>query len=89
MKLITLQSKDGEKIGGTYAFHDLNASIAHKFSERDRISLKFYYGLDRLRLSRSTPDTFDYATVDGSGTDEHEKLGRAIRRSRGPRRGQG
>ena len=62
-------SKDGEKIGGTYAFHDLNASIAHKFSERDRISLKFYYGRDRLRLSRSTPDTFDYATVDGSGTD--------------------
>ena len=60
---------DGEKIGGTYAFHDLNASIAHKFSDKDKLSLKFYYGRDRLKLSQTKPETFNYIVVDDERTE--------------------
>lgn len=56
------QDNDGETIGGTYAFHDLNASVTHLFSDRDRLSLKMYYGRDRLKLSMITPDSEVYRT---------------------------
>ena len=62
-------NKDGEKIGGTYAFHDLNASVAHKFSDKDKLSLKFYYGRDRLKLSQTKPETFNYIVVDDERTE--------------------
>ena len=62
-------NKDGEKIGGTYAFHDLNASVAHKFSDKDKLSLKFYYGRDRLKLSQTKPETFNYIVVDDKRTE--------------------
>lgn len=60
---------DGEKIGGTYAFHDLNASVAHKFSDKDKLSLKFYYGRDRLKLSQTKSETFNYIVVDDERTE--------------------
>ena len=60
---------DGEKIGGTYAFHDLNASVAHKFSDKDKLSLKFYYGRDRLKLSQTKPETFNYIVVGDERTE--------------------
>ena len=62
-------NKDGEKIGGTYAFHDLNASVAHKFSDKDKLSLKFYYGRDRLKLSQTKPETFNYIVVGDERTE--------------------
>lgn len=62
-------NKDGEKIGGTYAFHDLNASVAHKFSDKDKLSLKFYYGRDRLKLSQKKPETFNYIVVGDERTE--------------------
>lgn len=57
---------DGERIGGTYAFHDFNASVTHKFSDTDNISLKFYYGRDRLKLSQTIPETFSFPSADDS-----------------------
>ena len=61
------KNKDGEVIGGNYAFHDLNASITHKFSDRDKVSLKIYYGRDRLKLNQAIPEEVTY-TVDNQGT---------------------
>ena len=61
------KNKDGEVIGGNYAFHDLNASITHKFSDRDKVSLKIYYGRDRLKLNQAIPEEVTY-TVDNLGT---------------------
>ena len=61
------KNKDGEVIGGNYAFHDLNASITHKFSDRDKVSLKMYYGRDRLKLNQAIPEEVTY-TVDNQGT---------------------
>lgn len=61
------KNKDGEVIGGNYAFHDLNASITHKFSDRDKVSLKMYYGRDRLKLNQAIPEEVTY-TVDNLGT---------------------
>ena len=63
------KNKDGEVIGGNYAFHDLNASITHKFSDRDKVSLKMYYGRDRLRLNQAIPEEVTY-TVDNQGTQK-------------------
>lgn len=59
-----LNSRDdsGETIEGSYAFHDLNASITHRFSDRDRLSLRMYYGRDRLRLGMTTPESVSYRT---------------------------
>lgn len=62
-------NKDGEKIGGTYAFHDMNASVAHMFSDKDKLSLKFYYGRDRLKLSQTKPETFNYIVVGDERTE--------------------
>lgn len=61
------KNKDGEVIGGNYAFHDLNASITHKFRDRDKVSLKMYYGRDRLKLNQAIPEEVTY-TVDNQGT---------------------
>ena len=61
------KNKDGEVIGGNYAFHDLNASITHKFSDHDKVSLKMYYGRDRLKLNQAIPEEVTY-TVDNQGT---------------------
>ena len=63
------KNKDGEVIGGNYAFHDLNASITHKFSDRDKVSLKMYYGRDRLKLNQAIPEEVTY-TVDNQGTQK-------------------
>lgn len=63
------KNKDGEVIGGNYAFHDLNASITHKFSDRDKVSLKMYYGRDRLKLNQAIPEEVTY-TVDNLGTQK-------------------
>lgn len=67
---INKKSKGEETIGGTYAFGDLNASLTHKFSDKDKLSGKFYYGRDRLRLSREVPETASFrGVVDGRPVD--------------------
>ena len=73
IKYVNRTNKDGETIGGTYAFYDINASVTHRFSEDNILSLKFYNGRDRLKLkldtekSESYYDGDEYKTV--SGTD--------------------
>lgn len=62
---VNKNNKDGETVGGQYAFHDLNASITHRFSDRSRISLRAYWGQDRLKLKQHTPESFTYNTGEG------------------------
>lgn len=73
IKYVNKNNEDGETIGGTYAFYDMNASVTHKFSDDNILSLKFYHGRDRLKLkmdkekSESYYDGKEHKTV--SGTD--------------------
>ena len=39
---------DGEKINVGYWFYDFNAKINHKFSDKDRLYVSFYRGVDKL-----------------------------------------
>ena len=67
------RNKNGETIGGTYAFYDMNASVTHKFSDDNILSLKFYHGRDHLKLKLDTQPSAtgytdgEYQTL--SGTD--------------------
>lgn len=71
------KNEDGEIIGGNYVFYDLNASLTHRFSAKDKLSLKMYYGRDRLGLSETYPETEEAIVGNGisitaSGEDELE-----------------
>ncbi|WP_374048118.1 TonB-dependent receptor domain-containing protein [uncultured Parabacteroides sp.] len=57
--------KDGSKVRGRYAFHDLNLKINHRFSDRSRMYLSLYNGNDVLKGGGS-----DFSTSD----DEKEKF---------------
>lgn len=55
--------KDGSKVRGRYAFHDLNLKINHSFNDRSRLYLSVYNGNDVLKgggSEFSTPDEEDY-----------------------------
>ena len=73
ISIVNRRNKDGETIGGTYSFYDMNASLTHKFSEDNILSLRFYHGRDHLKLkldtqqSESVYEDGEYITV--SGTD--------------------
>jgi len=68
------RNTEGESIGGTYAFYDINASVTHKFSEDNLLSLKTYHGRDHLKLQWDMTESWDIGIPDGeisniSGTD--------------------
>ena len=73
ISIVNRRNKDGETIGGTYSFYDMNASLTHKFSEDNILSLRFYHGRDHLKMkldtqqSESVYEDGEYITV--SGTD--------------------
>ena len=71
--IVNRKNKDGETVGGTYAFYDINASVTHKFSNDNILSLKFYHGRDHLKLKLDTPQTGSSGeggdAVTASGTD--------------------
>lgn len=48
---------------GGYYFYDLNLKVNHKFSDKDKLFLSFYKGLDNF--SFSTGSTFGETTYDG------------------------
>lgn len=41
--------KDGNRVNGRYAFHDLNVKLNHHFNERSRMYLSIYNGNDVLK----------------------------------------
>ncbi|HAH23331.1 MAG TPA: TonB-dependent receptor [Prolixibacteraceae bacterium] len=66
--LITKNS-NGQDVGGYY-FYDLNAKITHKFSDRSRIYLSAYNGLDKAYARHDSKDTWN-----GQTTQNKEDLG--------------
>lgn len=44
------QSKKDDRFTGRYAFHDINAKITHRFSDRSKAYLSFYSGNDVLKI---------------------------------------
>ena len=61
-------SSDEAINSSTIYFYDLNAKISHKFSNRDKIALNFYYGKD---VFGAEPGSFDYGNAAGSLTWSH------------------
>lgn len=49
MAIINHKKKDGNTLKVRYAFHDLNARIDHRFSEKSRMYLSLYNGNDVLK----------------------------------------
>lgn len=47
--IINKKNKSGDKFNFRYAFHDINAKINHKFSDRSRLYLSLYSGEDVLK----------------------------------------
>lgn len=74
ISLVNKNMEDGETVGGTYAFYDMNASVTHKFSEGNILSLKFYHGRDHLKLQLDTEQSTQYYDSGehktASGTDK-------------------
>ena len=54
ISMVNKGTTKGETIGGTYSFYDLNASVTHRFSRDNILSLKFYHGRDHLKLKLDT-----------------------------------
>lgn len=55
--------KDGSKVRGRYAFHDLNIKVNHRFNDRSRMYLSVYNGNDVLKgggTEFSTDDSDQY-----------------------------
>lgn len=67
--LVNRGDTEGEKIGGTYSFYDMNASVTHRFSDASILSLKLYHGRDRLKLLLDTEKTSGQDYGGGTGTD--------------------
>lgn len=59
--LINKTSK-GKDAGGYY-FYDLNAKLTHKFSDRSRIYLSAYNGLDKAYAHHNSKDTWNGETM--------------------------
>lgn len=49
-----------------YAFYDINAKLAHRFSDRDRLYLAFYHGRDYFRFSDEDKGYGTVKTEEGS-----------------------
>ena len=60
-----------EKVGGGYNFYDLNAKITHRFDGGDRLSLSFYCGDDKAKISMEDSYTGNIIswTPDGTQVD--------------------
>lgn len=73
ISIVNRNNRKGETVGGTYSFYDLNASVTHRFSDDNILSLKFYHGRDHLKLKLDTEKSVTYAedgeTMTAYGTD--------------------
>lgn len=56
-----------------YAFYDVNAKVAHRFSDRDRLFLSFYHGRDYFRYKDSDKGTATISSGDGSSYKEYSE----------------
>ncbi len=64
---LKLSSDEALRKSSVY-FYDLNAKVTHRFSERDKLALNFYYGDDTFGAE---PGNFDYGNAAASLTWSH------------------
>ncbi len=57
---------DGEKINVGYWFYDFNAKVNHKFSDKDRLYVSFYRGIDKFWVW----DNYEYNDGDSKSKDK-------------------
>ena len=75
VKWANRKNSEGETIGGTYAFYDLNASVTHKFSDDNILSLRLYHGRDHLKLELDThPSSVSDEDAETASADMTENL---------------
>ncbi len=67
--VMSLIKIDGEKINFGYWFYDLNAKVNHKFSDKDRLYVSFYRGVDKLWMR----DKYEYKDSDYDKSKNDEK----------------
>jgi hypothetical protein len=61
--IIALINKNNDgKIGLSYYFSDFNAKITHRFSDRSKLKLSFYSGLDNL-YTKDKDNDYDYPSL--------------------------
>lgn len=60
----------GEKVSGGYSFWDLNFGITHKLNDTDILRLRFFNGMDRLKLGFKEPRNRTVDDIVHSGYDD-------------------
>ena len=68
--------KNGERINVRYAFHDLNARIDHRFSDRSRMYLSLYNGNDVLKVGSEDFAYSEYTSEYRNTIDAYMLAGR-------------
>ena len=63
--IFALLKIDGEKTNFGYWFYDFNVKVNHKFSDKDRLYVSFYRGVDKFWLK----DKYEYKDSDGKSND--------------------
>ncbi len=56
-------SSQEDKINMRYAFHDINAKITHRFSDRSRADISLYSGNDILKMNYNQSDRYGMAYI--------------------------
>ncbi|MBQ5541127.1 MAG: TonB-dependent receptor [Bacteroidales bacterium] len=63
--IMSIMKIDGEKINGGYWFYDFNAKVNHKFSDKDRLYVSFYRGVDKFWIR----DKYEWNDTEDKSTD--------------------
>ena len=70
--------KNGERINVRYAFHDLNARIDHRFSDRSRMYLSLYNGNDVLKVGSEDFAYSEYTSEYRNTIDAYMRWGNLV-----------
>ena len=70
--------KNGERINVRYAFHDLNARIDHRFSDRSRMYLSLYNGNDVLKVESEDFAYSEYTSEYRNTIDAYMRWGNLV-----------
>lgn len=77
--IVNKKEKDsGSTIGGRYAFHDLNARIDHRFSDKSRLYVSLYNGNDVLKAKYSDAPSKGYENVYSESNDSYMRWGNLV-----------
>ena len=67
MRIAQSDLDDDEKMNTGYWFYDVNAKVNHKFSDKDRLYVSFYRGIDKLWIRDKYKDKYEETYFDNTG----------------------